>query len=121
MEAVMLDSLVLMMKRELADRNLACQCRDRLEGVLEELAGRHRVRRASEALERARILRDNIRRLLALLGEIDDYGPQEPDLSAFREAADLFGDIAHTASAAAAAMREAAANLAPESGREIQS
>lgn len=115
------ESLFLLVKAELAGAGLDCECRDRLTQALERLAGEHRRRRTAEALARARILRDKIYRLLALLDELDELTPDEADRSAFTESADVFDDVGHVASAGSACLRQAAANLSTASGKAMPS
>jgi hypothetical protein len=69
-------------------------------GAEEEL-----VRRASGFAD-ARRMRDAI--VLALLGELDELMPDEPDRSAFQEIAGLFQDVAGFAAFGATAARCAA-------------
>lgn len=64
--------------------------------------------RRAGGLADARRMRDAIVLVLALLGELDDLMPDEPDRSAFQEIAGLFEDVAEFAvCGASAAMRAA--------------
>lgn len=65
------------------------------------------VNRAS-GLANARRMRDAIVIVLALLGELDELMPDEPDRSCFHEIADLFQDVADFAALGAKAAQLAA-------------
>ena len=53
-------------------------------------------------------MRDAIVIVLALLGELDELMPDEPDRSAFHEIADLFQDVSEFAASGVKAARQAA-------------
>jgi hypothetical protein len=63
---------------------------------------------AEAGLADARKMRDAIVIVLALLGELDELMPDEPDRSAFHEIADLFQDVADFAAYGASAAIRAA-------------
>ena len=92
----------------IAEAGLDRSCRDAdIELLVRARLEEDHVRRAA-GLADARKMRDAIVIMLALIGELDDLMPDEPDRTAFHEIADLFQDIADFAAYGAnAAMRAA--------------
>lgn len=99
------ESAVVRLRQGLAEAGLDCTCRDKANAVLDSFDAEQTARRRATALADARRMRDAIVIVLALLGEVDEVTPEEPDVSAFDELASLFDDIADFASTGADAMR----------------
>ncbi len=105
-----LESAVVRLRQGLAEAGLDCDCRDKANAVLDSFDAEQTARRRATALADARRMRDAIVIVLALLGEVDEVTPEEPDVSAFGELASLFDDVADFASTGADAMRLLAAD-----------
>lgn len=99
------ESVVVRLRRGLAEAGLDCTCRDKANAMLDKFDAEHTARRRATALADARRMRDAIVIVLALLGEMDEVTPDEPDVSAFDELASLFDDVTDFASTGAEAMR----------------
>jgi hypothetical protein len=102
------DTLVDRLRRGLSEANLDCACREAANEMLDQVGAEAELVRRADALVDARKMRDAIVLVLALLGELDDLMPDEPDRSAFDEIAGLFQDVADFAAFGAAAARRAA-------------
>lgn len=102
------ESVVDRLRRGLSEANLDCGCRDAANEMLDQVGVEAELIRRADALVDARKMRDAIVLVLALLGELDDLMPDEPDRTAFDEIAGLFQDIADFAAFGAAAARRAA-------------
>ena len=102
------ESVVDRLRRGLSEANLDCGCRDAANEMLDQVGVEAELIRRADALVDARKMRDAIVLVLALLGELDDLMPDEPDRTAFDEVAGLFQDIADFAAFGAAAARRAA-------------
>lgn len=76
--------------------------------MLERVGAEEDFIRRAAGLADARRMRDAIVMVLALLEELDELTPDEPDRSAFHEIAGLFRDIADFASVGATAAQQAA-------------
>lgn len=101
-------SLVERLRRGIAEAPLDCECRDVANGMLDRVDAEEELVRRAAGLADARRMRDAIVMVLALLGELDELMPDEPDRSAFHEIADLFDDVASFAAFGAEAARQAA-------------
>jgi len=102
------ESVVDRLRRGLSEANLDCGCREAANEMLDRVGAEAELVRCADALVDARKMRDAIVLVLALLGELDDLMPDEPDRSAFDEISGLFQDIADFAAFGAAAARRAA-------------
>lgn len=105
------DSMAERIRQGMVNADLDCRCRDAAEQLLERFGREEYLLRRASGLAEARSMRDAIAAVLALLGDLDELMPDEPDASAFREMADLFRDIRDFADRGA----EAARALAGES------
>lgn len=102
------DSVVERLRRGIAEAGLVCGCRDTANDLLDRVGVEEDLVRRANGLADARKMRDAIVVVLALLGELDELMPDEPDRTAFREIAGLFEDVADFAAhGATAAMRAA--------------
>lgn len=102
------DSVIERLRRGIAEAGLDCGCREKADHMLDRVGAEEDLVRRAGGLADARRMRDAIVIVLALLGELDELGPDEPDRSAFHEMAGLFQDIADFASFGATAARRAA-------------
>jgi hypothetical protein len=102
------ESVVDRLRRGLSEANLDCGCREAANEMLDQVGAEAELVQRADALVDARKMRDAIVLVLALLGELDDLMPDEPDRSAFDEIAGLFQDIADFAAFGAVAARRAA-------------
>ena len=102
------ETVVDRLRRGLSEANLDCGCRETANEMLDQVGAEAELIRRADALVDARKMRDAIVLVLALLGELDDLMPDEPDRSAFDEIAGLFQDVADFASFGATAARRAA-------------
>lgn len=102
------ESLVQRLRREIAEAGLDCGCREAANDVLDRVGAEEDLIRRAAGLADARRMRDAIVLVLALLGELDELMPDEPDRSAFHEIAGLFQDVAEFAAFGATAARQAA-------------
>ncbi len=102
------DTLVDRLRRGIAEAGLHCNCREAANEMLDRVDAEEDLIRRADALVDARRMRDAVVLVLALLGELDDLMPDEPDRTAFDEIAGLFTDIADFASCGADAARRAA-------------
>ncbi len=94
------------LRRGIAQAGLDCNCRDAANAMLDRVGAEEALVRRASGLADARQMRDAIIVVLALLGELDDLMPDEPDRSAFHEISRLFQDVADFAACGvAAAMR----------------
>ena len=96
------------LRRGIAEAGLDCGCQEAANDMLDRLGAEENLVRRASGLADARTMRDAIVIVLALLGELDDLMPDEPDRSAFHEIAGLFQDIADFASRGVAAAIRAA-------------
>ncbi len=96
------------LRRELSEAGLDCDCRDSADAMLERIGQEEGLAYRAEGLTNARRMRDAIVIVTALLGELDELTPEEPDRTAFHEIASLFQDVADFASCGASAARQAA-------------
>ena len=87
-------SVVDRLRRGIADADLDCGCREAANDMLDRVGVEERLIARAEGLADARKMRDAIVLVLALLEELDDLMPDEPDRSAFHEIAGLFQDVA---------------------------
>jgi hypothetical protein len=88
------ESVVERLRRGIAESGLDCNCREAANDVLDRAGLEEDLVRRAAGLADARKMRDAIVIVLALLGELDELTPDEPDRSAFHEIAGLFQDIA---------------------------
>lgn len=102
------ESLVERVRREIAEANLACDCRETANEALDKVGAEEDLIRRAAGLADARKMRDAILVVLTLLGELDELMPDEPDRTAFHEIACLFQDVADFASFGAEAAQRAA-------------
>lgn len=102
------ETVVDRLRRGLSEANLDCGCREAANEMLDQVGAEAELIRRADALVDARKMRDAIVLVLALLGELDDLMPDEPDRSAFDEIAGLFQDVADFAAFGATAARRAA-------------
>jgi hypothetical protein len=93
-----------------------CGCREKLSMALLRFAELETRRGSMRLLADARHRRIEIANLVDLLAELDDLFSDEPDGSAFAEAAFLFEDIGAAAAAGASDMRRLADTRQGESG-----
>lgn len=104
------ESVVTRLRRAIAEAELACDCRQAAEAALDRADTENDLLRRAEGLADARRMRDAIVLVLALLGDLDELLPDEPDRSAFEAIADLFQDVRDFATYGALATRRAAAH-----------
>lgn len=102
------ETVVERLRRRLAEAPLDCGCRDVADDLLDRASAEENLVRRADGLADARKMRDAIVVVLALLGELDELTPDEPDLSVFGEIADLFEDVTEFAALGAKAARQAA-------------
>jgi hypothetical protein len=102
------ETLVERVRREIAEANLDCGCRETANGLLDKVGAEEDLIRRAAGLADARKMRDAILVVLTLLGELDELMPDEPDRTAFHEIACLFQDVADFASFGAEAAQRAA-------------
>ena len=102
------ESVVERLRRGIAEAGLACNCREAANDMLDQVGVEEDLVRRAGGLADARKMRDAIVIVLALLGELDDLMPDEPDRSAFHEIAALFQDVADFAAYGATAAIRAA-------------
>lgn len=102
------ETVVARLRRRLAEAPLDCGCRDVADDLLNRATAEENLVLRTESLADARKMRDAIVVVLALLGELDELTPDEPDLSVFGEIADLFQDLSEFAAVGAKAARQAA-------------
>jgi hypothetical protein len=102
------ETVVERLRRGIAEAGLDCNCRDAANDMLDRVGVEEELVRRASGLADARKMRDAIVIVLALLGELDQLMPDEPDRSTFHEIAGLFKDVADFAPyGATAAMRAA--------------
>lgn len=107
------ETVVDRLRRGLTEADLDCGCRDMATSLLDRIGTEQELMRRANGLADARKMRDAIVLVLALLGELDDLMPEEPDHTAFHEIAGLFEDIADFATyGAKASLHAAGAKLA---------
>lgn len=102
------ETVVERLRRRLAEAPLDCGCRNVADDLLDRASAEENLVRRADGLVDARKMRDAIVIVLALLGELDELTPDEPDLSVFGEIADLFEDVTEFAALGAKAARQAA-------------
>lgn len=102
------ETVVERLRRRLAEAPLDCGCRNVADDLLDRASAEENLMRRADGLADARKMRDAIVVVLALLGELDELTPDEPDLSVFGEIADLFEDVTEFAALGAKAARQAA-------------
>src|SRR5690606_9387399 len=88
------ESVVERLRRGIAEAGLDRNCREAANDLLDRAGLEEDLVRRAAGLADARKMRDAIVIVLALLGELDELMPDEPDRSAFHEIACLFDDIA---------------------------
>ncbi|WP_353186597.1 hypothetical protein [Bosea sp. (in: a-proteobacteria)] len=94
------------LRRVLRPEELDCACRKTLDGALDRFDHLERRREARRWLSSARGHKERIAALLAFLSELDTLTEVERDRSVFEEMALLFVEIARSAEAGAASLRE---------------
>jgi hypothetical protein len=102
------ESVVERLRRGLAEAGLDCSCREAASDMLDRAGLEEDLLRRAGGLADARKMRDAIVLVVALLGELDDLMPDEPDRTAFHEIAGLFNDVGDFAAYGAEAARRAA-------------
>ncbi|WP_244607336.1 hypothetical protein [Bosea sp. CS1GBMeth4] len=98
--------LIVRLRRVLRPEDLDCTCREALDGALDRFDRLERRREARRRLAAARDHKDRIAALLSFLAELDTLTEAETDRSVFEEMALLLVEIARSAEAGAAALRE---------------
>lgn len=93
------------LRRVLRPEELACACRETLDGALERFDQLERRREARQRLAAARDHKERIAALLSFLSELDSLTEAESDRTVFEEMALLFLEIARSAEAGATALR----------------
>lgn len=101
------ETVVERLRRSIAEAGLECGCRQAADDMLDRVGAEEDLMRRAAGLADARKMRDAIVLVLALLGELDDLMPDEPDRSALHEISGLFQDIADFATHGAAAVARA--------------
>jgi ABC-type uncharacterized transport system YnjBCD ATPase subunit len=96
------------LRRGIAEAGLDCNCRQAANDVLDRAGMEEELLQRAAGLADARKMRDAIVLVLALLGELDELLPDEPDRTAFHEIAALFEDVADFAAYGATAAIRAA-------------
>lgn len=86
--------------------DIDCSCRELLGGALERFANLEAQRLSRRSLLRARDHKDRIDAVLMLLAELDQLTESEKDRTVFAEMALMFDEIARSAVAGAAALRD---------------
>lgn len=94
------------LRRALRPEDLNCTCRESLDGALERFDQLERRRESRRKLAAARDQKERIAALLSFLTELDTLTEAETDRSVFEELSLLFVEIALSAEAGAAALRE---------------
>ncbi|MCO5093188.1 hypothetical protein [Bosea sp. (in: a-proteobacteria)] len=94
------------LRRVLRPEDLNCACRETLDGALDRFDQLERRREARRHLTDARDHKARIAALLSFLIDLDTLTEAESDRSVFEEMALLLLEIARSAEAAAAALRE---------------
>ncbi|TIL46603.1 hypothetical protein [Mesorhizobium sp.] len=107
-ESLTRPSLVERVRQGVADAALERECAKAANGKLDRVGSEDDLVRRAGGLAHARSMRDAIVLVLALLGELDELMPGEPDRSAFHEIADLFQDVSEFAAFGVKAARQAA-------------
>ncbi|RWN56707.1 hypothetical protein [Mesorhizobium sp.] len=101
-------SLVERVRQGVAGAALDRECAKSANSMPDHVGSEDDLVRRVGGLADARRMRDAIVLVLALLGELDELMPDEPDRSAFHEIADLFQDISEFAAFGVKAARQAA-------------
>ena len=96
------------LRQGIAEAGLDCGCRATANDLVDKLSAEEDLIMRSSGLAEARKMRDAILIVTALLGELDDLVPDEPDRTAFHEIASLFQDVVEFASFGAEAATRAA-------------
>lgn len=94
------------LRRVLRPEDLNCVCRETLDGALDRFDQLERRRAWRRQLATARDHKERISALLVFLSELNALTEAESDRSVFEELALLFIEIARSAEAGAAALRE---------------
>ena len=102
------ETVVERLRRGIAEAGLDCGCRESANDMIDRIDAEEDLIVRADGLAEARKMRDAIVMVLALLGELDELMPDEPDRTAFHEIASLFRDVADFASFGAEAARRAA-------------
>ena len=102
------ETVVERLRRGIAEAGLDCGCRATANDLVDKLSAEEDLIMRSSGLAEARKMRDAILIVTALLGELDDLVPDEPDRTAFHEIASLFQDVVEFASFGAEAATRAA-------------
>lgn len=105
------ETVVERLRRGIAEGGLACGCKEAADGILDRVGTEEELIRRADGLADARRMRDAIVIVLALLGELDDLMPDEPDHTAFDEMASLFEDVSDFAAFGAASAKRAAGQM----------
>jgi hypothetical protein len=92
----------------LAQVDLDCTCRAKLDGAFERFADLEHKRERRRLIVHAREQALRIAGLLDFMRELDDIATSEADLGVFTEIACLFADVAEAAQAGQRDMRQAA-------------
>ena len=98
--------LIARLRRVLQPEQLDCACREALDAALERFDQLERRRESRRQLAAARDHKERIAALLSFLSDLDLLTEAESDRSVFEELALLFVEIASSAEAGAAALRE---------------
>lgn len=101
-------AIVERLRSGIAKAGLECGCRDAANRMLDRISAEEELGRRAAGLAEARRMRDAVVLVLALLRDLDELTPDEPDRSAFLGIADLFRDIADFAAYGAEAIGRAA-------------
>ena len=94
------------LRRVLRPEELDCACGETLGGALDRFDDLERRREARRRLSSARDHKERIAALLSFLSELDSLTEAESDRSVFEEMALLLVEIARSAEAGAASLRE---------------
>ena len=101
------ETVVERLRRGIAEAGLVCDCQETANKLVDKLSAEEDLIVRASGLADARKMRDAILVVTALLGELDDLMPDEPDRTAFHEIASLFQDVAEFASYGAQAATRA--------------
>ncbi|TIL59984.1 MAG: hypothetical protein E5Y79_12845 [Mesorhizobium sp.] len=107
-ESLTRPSLVERLRQGVAGAALERQCAKAANGMPDYVGLEGDLVQRAGGPADARRMRDAIVLVLALLGELDELMPDEPDRSAFHEIADLFQDVSEFAAFGMEAARQAA-------------
>jgi len=105
-QALPVSTLIDRLRRALRPEELDCSCRETLDGALARFDQLEQRREARRQLAIARDHKERIAALLGFMSDLDALTEAESDRSVFEEMALLFLEIAGSAEAGAAALRE---------------